>query len=107
MYITRALIGRKSCLEQAIQTQKSKLREFFKNMSECCYFIKQLLYGFLGLDGLIQTRGKVARVKKSARNTNQRRVIFRVFLNSSNFPNPKYTAMHTFCFNILKIQLLF
>ena len=21
-------------------------REFFKNMAECCYFIKQLLYGF-------------------------------------------------------------
>ena len=48
MYITRALIGRKPCLDQAIQTQKSKLlsREFFKNMAECYYFIKQLLYGF-------------------------------------------------------------
>ena len=33
------------------------------------------------LDGLIQTRGKVARVKKSARNTSQRRVILHAFLN--------------------------
>ena len=45
----------------------------------------QLLYGFhLCLDGLIQTRGKVARVKKSARNTSRRRVILHAFLNSSN-----------------------
>jgi hypothetical protein len=40
-------------------------------------FIIQLLYGFrvwiYGLDGLIQTRGNVAR-KKSARNTSRRRV---------------------------------
>ena len=48
MYITRALIGRKPCLDQAIQTRKSKLlsRERFKNMAEYLYFIKQLLYGF-------------------------------------------------------------
>ena len=35
------------------------------------------------LDGLIQTRGKVARVEKCARNTSRRRVIFRTFLNSN------------------------
>ena len=65
MYITRALIGRKPCLDQAIQTRKSKLlsRERFKNMAECSYFIEQLLYG----SGHPNT-WKVARVKKSARN---------------------------------------
>ena len=38
------------------------------------------------LDGLIQTRGNVARVKKSERNTSRRRVILCAFLNSSNIP---------------------
>ena len=47
------------------------------------------------LDGLIQTRGNVARVKKSARNTSRRRVILRAFLNSSNIPKCLDQAIQT------------
>ena len=82
VYVTRALIGLKPFLDQAIQTRKSKLRsrEFLKNMAECCYFIKQLLYG------LIQTLGKVARVnKKSAKNHSPWPRVSRAF-HSRNFP---------------------
>ena len=92
MYITRALIDRKQCLDQAIQTRKSKLlsRKFFKNMAECCYFIKQLLYGFRQLDGLIQTLGKIARVKKSAKNHSITLATFlRVWIRPSKHGNHK------------------
>jgi hypothetical protein len=47
------------------------------------------------LDGLIQTRGNDARVKKSERNTSRRRVIFRAFLNSSNIPKCLDQAIQT------------
>ena len=47
------------------------------------------------LDGLIQTRGNVARVKKSARNTSRRRVILPAFLNSSNIPKSLDQAIQT------------
>ena len=45
------------------------------------------LFTFPRLDGLIQTCWKAVRVTKSARNTSRRQVIFRAFLNLSNFPN--------------------
>jgi hypothetical protein len=47
------------------------------------------------LDGLIQTRGNVARVEKNARNTSRRRVILRAFLNSSNIPKCLDQAIQT------------
>ena len=51
----------------------------------CYYYLLYIQYTitlwFPCLDGLIQTRGNVARVKKS-----RARVILRAFLNSSNFP---------------------
>ena len=50
---------------------------------------------FQCLDGLIQTRGKVARVKKSARNSSRRRIIFRAFLHSSNFSKCLDQAIQT------------
>ena len=44
MYITRALIGRKPRMDQAIQTRKSNCfrGNFFKNLAGCCDFIKLL-----------------------------------------------------------------
>ena len=44
-----------------------------------CYFVSEytITLWFPCLDGLIQTRGNVARVKKGARNTSRRRVILR------------------------------
>ena len=45
MYITRALMGRNPCLDQAIQTRKFKVFKVTRNFNtESCYFIKQLLY---------------------------------------------------------------
>jgi hypothetical protein len=48
------------------------------------------------LDGLIQTRGNVARVKKSARTRAEGRVILRAFLNSSNIPKCLVLTRATF-----------
>ena len=57
-------MGRNPCLDQAIQTRKFKVFIVTRNFNtESCYFIKQLLYGFRCLDGLIQTLGNVVRVK--------------------------------------------
>ena len=58
MYITRALIGRNPRLDQAIHH----------------------------LDGLIQTLGNVARVKKSAQNHSHLARVSCAFLNSRNIP---------------------
>jgi hypothetical protein len=55
MYITRALIGRNPCLDQAIQTRKTIV---------LLLFYKTITLWFPCLDGLIQTLGNVARVKK-------------------------------------------
>ena len=72
MYITRALIGRNPCLDQAIQTRKTIV---------LLLFYKTITLWFPCLDGLIQTLGNVARVKKSAQNR------FRsLFLTLATFP---------------------
>jgi hypothetical protein len=55
----RALIGRNPCLDQAIQTRKFKGK---------LLFYKTITLWLPCLDGLIQTRGNAARVKKNARN---------------------------------------
>jgi hypothetical protein len=65
MYITRALIGRNPCLDQAIQTWKTIV---------LLLFYKTITLWFPCLDGLIQTLGNVARV------------VSRAFLNSRNIP---------------------
>ena len=70
MYITLALIGRNPCLDQAIQKRKTMV---------LLLFYKTITLWFPCLDGLIQTRGNVARVKKSAQN-----LISHAFLNSRN-----------------------
>ena len=87
MYITRALIGRKPCLGQAIQTRKSKLLspEFFKK-GRMLLFYKTITLWFPCLEGLIETLGKVARVKKSAKNQTPSARVSHAFLNSRNFP---------------------
>jgi hypothetical protein len=59
MYITRVLIGRNPCLDQAIQTRKTIV---------LLLFYKTITLWFPCLDGLIQTLGNVARVKKSEQN---------------------------------------
>jgi hypothetical protein len=64
MYITRALIGRNPCLDQAIQTRKTVV---------LLLFYKTITLWFPCLDGLIQTLGNVARVKKSAQNPSARK----------------------------------
>ena len=51
MYITRALIGRNPCLDQAIQTRKTIV-----------------LLGMLGMLLNVRVVGNVVRVKKSAQN---------------------------------------
>ena len=56
MYITRVLIWRNPCLDQAIQTRKTIV---------LLLFYKTITLWFPCLDGLIQTLGNVARVKKS------------------------------------------
>ena len=56
MYITHALIGRNLCLDQAIQTRKTIV---------LLLFYKTITLWFPCLDGLIQTLGNVARVKKT------------------------------------------
>jgi hypothetical protein len=75
MYITRALIGRNPCLDQAIQTRK---------MIVLLLFYKTMTLWFPCLDGLIQTLGNVARVKKSAQNHSPSARVSRAFLNSRN-----------------------
>jgi hypothetical protein len=59
MYITRVLIGRNPCLDQAIQTRKTIV---------LLLFYKTITLWFPCLDGTIQTLGNVARVKKSGQN---------------------------------------
>ena len=65
MYITRTLIGRKPCLDQAIQTRKSKLlsREFFKLNPLAVVKLLLLFYKTI----IYKTIGNVARVKKSVK----------------------------------------
>ena len=77
----RALIGQKPCLDQAIQTQKSKLlsREFL-------LLYKTITLWFLCLDDLIQTLGKVARVKKSMQNGLHSAHFYALFLTLATFP---------------------
>jgi hypothetical protein len=59
MCITRVLIGRNPCLDQAIQTRKTIV---------LLLFYKTITLWFPCLDDLIQTLGNVARVKKSGQN---------------------------------------
>jgi hypothetical protein len=77
MYITRALIGRNPCLDQAIQTRKTIV---------LLLFYKTITLWFSCLDGLIQTLGNVARIKKSAQNHSPSARASRAFLNSRNIP---------------------
>jgi hypothetical protein len=60
------------------------------------YYIEYytIILWFPCLGGLIQTRGNVARVKESARNTSRRRMILRAFLNSSSIPKCLDQAIH-------------
>jgi hypothetical protein len=69
MYITRALIGRNPCLNQAIQTRKT---------SCCCYFIKQLLYGFRVWMASSKHLGMLLELRK-ARKITRLRLVFRAF----------------------------
>ena len=55
----RVLIGRNPCLDQAIQTRKTIV---------LLLFYKTITLWFACLDGLFQTLGNVARVKKSGQN---------------------------------------
>ena len=77
MYITRALIGRYPCLDQAIQIRKTIV---------LLLFYKTITLWFPCLDGLIQTLGKVARVKKSPQNHSRSARVSRAVLNSRNIP---------------------
>jgi hypothetical protein len=76
-YITRALIGRNPCLDQAIQTRKTIV---------LLLFYKTITLWFPCLDGLIQTLENVARVKKSAQITRLRLVFRALFLTLATFP---------------------
>ena len=74
MYITRALIGRNPCLDQAIQTRKTIV---------LLLFYKTITLWFPCLDGLIQTLGNVANTRKITR----LRLVFRaLFLTLATFP---------------------
>ena len=77
MYITRVLIGRNPCLDQAIQTRKTIV---------LLLFYKTITLWFPCLDGLIQTLGNVARVKKSEQNHLPLARVSLAFLNSRNIP---------------------
>ena len=77
MYITRVLIGRNPCLDQAIQTRKTIV---------LLLFYKTITLRFPCLDGLIQTLGNVARVKKSEQNHSPSARVSLAFLNSRNIP---------------------
>ena len=57
-------------------------------------FYKTITLWFLCLDGLIQTLGKVARVKKSVKNHLPSARDSRAFLNSRNFPACLDQAKH-------------
>jgi hypothetical protein len=72
MYITRALIGRNPCLNQAIQTRKT---------SCCCYFIKQLLYGFRVWMASSKHLGMLLELRKGRKIT-RLRLVFRAFFLS-------------------------
>jgi hypothetical protein len=77
MYITRALIDRNPCLDEAIQTRKTIV---------LLLFYKTITLWFPYLDGLIQTLGNVARVKKRAQNRSPSARVSSAFLNSRNIP---------------------
>ena len=77
MYITRALIGRNPCLDQAIQTRKTIV---------LLLFYKTITLWFPCLDGLIQTLGNVARVKKNAQNHSPSARVRALFLTLATFP---------------------
>ena len=73
MYITRVLIGRNPCLDQAIQTRKTIV---------LLLFYKTITLWFPCLDGLIQTLGNVAvELRKASKITRSL-----AFLNSRNIP---------------------
>jgi hypothetical protein len=72
------------CLDQAIQARKFKVKVYNT-------IIKQLLYKTITLwipclDGLIQTLGDVARVKKSAQNHSPSARVRALFLTLATFP---------------------
>jgi hypothetical protein len=64
-------------LDQAIQTRKTIV---------LLLFYKTITLWFSCLDGLIQTLGNVAQVKKSAQNHSPSARVSRAFLNSRNIP---------------------
>ena len=85
------LIGRNPCLDQVIQTRKFKGK--FKHGK--LLFYKTITLLFPCLDGLIQTLGNVARVKKSAQNHSPSARVSRAFLNSRNIPPGLDKAIQT------------
>ena len=77
MYITRALIGRNLCW---IRPYKQGRLPF------CCYFIKQLLYGFLVWMAWSKHLGMLLELRK-ARKITRLRLVFRAhFLTLAKFP---------------------
>jgi hypothetical protein len=75
-------------LHQQEAKLRSELAQRKDDLGRCGDYYTITLW-FPCLDGLIQTRGNVARVKKSARNTSRRRV------NSSNIPKCLDQAIQT------------
>jgi hypothetical protein len=96
MYITRALIGRNLCLDQAIQTRKFKGKGFLKwNFNtESCYFIKQLLYGFRIRMAWSKHLGMLLELEKRAKSLAFGSCFAR-FFNSRNIPARLDQAIQT------------
>jgi hypothetical protein len=95
MYITRALIGRSPCLDQAIKTRKTIVLLLL--------IYKTISLWFSCLDGPIQTLGNVARVKKSSRNHSPSA---RVWIRPSKHGNHKVIEKNRGCVAMLKHYLM-
>jgi hypothetical protein len=78
MYITRALIGRNLCLDQAIQTRKTIV---------LLLFYKTITLWFPCLDGLIQNLGMLLELRKACKITRLRLVVRTLFLTLATFPH--------------------
>jgi hypothetical protein len=77
MYITRALIGRNPCLDQAIQTRKTIV---------LLLFYKTITLWFPCLDGLIKHLGMLLELRKAHKITRLRLVLRAPFLTLATFP---------------------
>jgi hypothetical protein len=96
MYITRALVGRNPCLDQAIQTRKTIV---------LLLFYKTITLWFSCLDGLIQTLGNVAQVKKSSQNHSPSARVRALFLTLATFPRVWIKPSNTETINIIVMFL--